>query len=279
MLNRINSRHYSLTKPIKNLASAQPSNPNPSFTLPIAAGNPIPTAHMSTKDQQTIAKIQTEWSKIEVLQEEKVKLAERLERIVNRARERGKYEWKKVGGIDIDELETDVKLGDLGGADLVLPPQGLGSGHDHGRKDKRKGKHSTVPLAIQISSAGSSLGIPSPAGTPSGSRSGSVGRGGSGRRQQQQQQQQEVEIPNTDDMEVEGEVEPDDALYCFCQQKSYGEMIGCDNGKCPYEWFHVKCVNMSGPLPDTWYCPECVTKLGLASSDGKVHKDRKGRKK
>lgn len=42
--------------------------------------------------------------------------------------------------------------------------------------------------------------------------------------------------------------------------------------------FHVKCVNISGALPDTWYCPDCVQTLGLASSDGNK-KDRKGRKK
>jgi hypothetical protein len=33
-----------------------------------------------------------------------------------------------------------------------------------------------------------------------------------------------------------GDTEADDTLYCLCQQKSYGEMIGCDNDKCEYEW-------------------------------------------
>jgi chromatin modification-related protein YNG2 len=28
----------------------------------------------------------------------------------------------------------------------------------------------------------------------------------------------------------------DDTLYCFCQEKSYGEMIGCDNDSCRFEW-------------------------------------------
>lgn len=40
---------------------------------------------------------------------------------------------------------------------------------------------------------------------------------------------------------VDGEVEVDEqgednALYCFCQEKSYGEMIGCDNEDCRFEW-------------------------------------------
>ena len=38
---------------------------------------------------------------------------------------------------------------------------------------------------------------------------------------------------------AEGEVDEageDNALYCFCQEKSYGEMIGCDNEDCRFEW-------------------------------------------
>ncbi len=33
----------------------------------------------------------------------------------------------------------------------------------------------------------------------------------------------------------------DDKKYCICQQPSYGDMVGCDNEKCPYEWFHFSC--------------------------------------
>lgn len=28
----------------------------------------------------------------------------------------------------------------------------------------------------------------------------------------------------------------DDTLYCFCQEKSHGQMIGCDNSACRFEW-------------------------------------------
>ena len=38
------------------------------------------------------------------------------------------------------------------------------------------------------------------------------------------------------DGEADGDGESDDRPYCICQQKSYGEMIGCDNDECPYEW-------------------------------------------
>lgn len=29
-------------------------------------------------------------------------------------------------------------------------------------------------------------------------------------------------------------------LYCYCQQPSFGEMVGCENGDCPTEWFHYE---------------------------------------
>ncbi|CEL63699.1 Chromatin modification-related protein YNG2 OS=Debaryomyces hansenii (strain ATCC 36239 / CBS 767 / JCM 1990 / NBRC 0083 / IGC 2968) GN=YNG2 PE=3 SV=1 [Rhizoctonia solani AG-1 IB] len=51
----------------------------------------------------------------------------------------------------------------------------------------------------------------------------------------------------------------DDALYCFCNEKSYGEMIGCDNGNCAIQWFHMDCVGLKPPVPPDmkWYCSRC----------------------
>lgn len=209
---------------------------------------------MTTKDAQNIAKIQAEWGKIESLQDEKIKLAERLERIVTRARERGKAEWKKVGGIDIDELDVDVKLGDLGGADVLLPTVGLGSGSDGRRK---KNRTPAVSLATAIS-AGSSLGaLGSPAGSmppPPVPRAGSLGRSASSRstttfRADRHHSVSAAEIDADGEVDMaETEAEPDDALYCFCQQKSYGEMVGCDapDGVCQYEWVSARsdCANL-----------------------------------
>jgi hypothetical protein len=28
----------------------------------------------------------------------------------------------------------------------------------------------------------------------------------------------------------------DEIVYCVCRQPSYGDMVGCDNKTCPYEW-------------------------------------------
>lgn len=81
-----------------------------------------------------MSKILAEWTKVEQIQQEKIKLAMRLEQITSRARERGRSEWKKVGGMDLDEIEKSEGprngFGEMGGAEVLLPPGGLGSGSD-----------------------------------------------------------------------------------------------------------------------------------------------------
>jgi len=59
---------------------------------------------------------------------------------------------------------------------------------------------------------------------------------------------------------ADGEEERDENLYCFCQRGSFGEMIGCDSDDCKYEWFHIGCVGVSKPLPQTWVCSDCQAK-------------------
>jgi chromatin modification-related protein YNG2 len=78
-------------------------------------------------------KIQGEWAKVEQYQLDKIKLATRLEAIISRARERGQAEWRKVGGMDLDEIEKQdgrTLFGELGGSEVLLPSSGLGSGSD-----------------------------------------------------------------------------------------------------------------------------------------------------
>ncbi|KLT39233.1 hypothetical protein CC85DRAFT_288783 [Cutaneotrichosporon oleaginosum] len=271
-LNRANQRHVGLTKGVKNI-NATTTPATATFPLPIPPGAPIPTAHLSTKDAQNVAKIQAEWAKIQQLQEDKVRLAERLERIVSRARERGRAEWRRVGGMDVDEDGLEIK---------VATPEGMPAPTKRSKK--------ATPLAAQISAG---FGVLSASNSPRQgsmpppplprSQSGARSRAGSRGRGRGHSLAMSVEPEPVPDMEMEvdiidgTEVEADDQLYCFCQQKSFGEMIGCDNDKCKYEWFHIKCVNLTAPLPETWYCPECVKTLGLTSSDGK--RERKGRKK
>ena len=46
-------------------------------------------------------------------------------------------------------------------------------------------------------------------------------------------------------------------VYCKCKQPSFGDMIECENPRCPNgQWFHYHCVEITeGKEPTTeWYC-------------------------
>ena len=65
-------------------------------------------------------------------------------------------------------------------------------------------------------------------------------------------------------MKEEDEEEGDDKEeYCTCRSVSYGNMVACDNEKCPYEWFHWSCVGITKEPVGKWYCEECTTKLNI----------------
>lgn len=56
---------------------------------------------------------------------------------------------------------------------------------------------------------------------------------------------------------VEPPIDPDEPIYCLCEQVSYGEMIGCDNDACVIEWFHFNCVGLVNKPKGRWFCPNC----------------------
>ncbi|VEL25963.1 unnamed protein product [Protopolystoma xenopodis] len=59
-------------------------------------------------------------------------------------------------------------------------------------------------------------------------------------------------------------VDPNEPIYCFCHQVSFGEMVACDNPSCPYEWFHFGCVGLKEDPVGQWFCPSCSELQGLA---------------
>lgn len=84
----------------------------------------------------------------------------------------------------------------------------------------------------------------------------------------------EDEEEDEEDDEEGGE---DKRLYCFCKQVSWGNMVGCDNPDCEYEWFHwgklvlekdegmltwIGCVGITKEPAGAWFCDECKKKLG-----------------
>lgn len=45
--------------------------------------------------------------------------------------------------------------------------------------------------------------------------------------------------------------------WCYCQQPSFGTMIGCDNSDCTIQWFHCECLRIRCPPKGKWFCPSC----------------------
>ncbi|ODQ80128.1 hypothetical protein BABINDRAFT_17989, partial [Babjeviella inositovora NRRL Y-12698] len=60
-----------------------------------------------------------------------------------------------------------------------------------------------------------------------------------------------------------GEAGEDETIYCFCRQVSYGNMIGCDNDDCRFEWFHWDCVGLKEQPKEgaVWYCSDCKERM------------------
>ncbi|KAI8063580.1 hypothetical protein BC940DRAFT_307070 [Gongronella butleri] len=59
-------------------------------------------------------------------------------------------------------------------------------------------------------------------------------------------------------------IDPEEPLYCYCQQVSYGEMVACDNVDCEIEWFHLACVDLKTVPKGKWYCDNCQGKAAAA---------------
>ncbi|MCL4132786.1 UNVERIFIED_CONTAM: hypothetical protein GTU68_059458 [Idotea baltica] len=55
--------------------------------------------------------------------------------------------------------------------------------------------------------------------------------------------------------------DPNEPRYCVCNQVSYGNMVACDNPKCPLEWFHYACVSITAPPKGKWFCPQCAISM------------------
>lgn len=99
-----------------------------------------------------------------------------------------------------------------------------------------------------------------------------------GRRGHKKQAPDMTEAEAGEDEEIEDDEGEDDKRYCLCNQRSYGEMVACENDDCPYQWFHTGCLNMK-KVPDEdedWYCPTCREKPEIIE---KVRIKKKGGRK
>ncbi|CAI2161983.1 5056_t:CDS:2 [Funneliformis geosporum] len=55
-------------------------------------------------------------------------------------------------------------------------------------------------------------------------------------------------------------IDPNEPIYCYCQQVSWGDMVACDNSECEIEWFHYPCVGLKSQPKGKWYCQDCTDK-------------------
>ncbi len=63
-------------------------------------------------------------------------------------------------------------------------------------------------------------------------------------------------LATNDSSEIELKISND--IFCYCRGPEEGEMVGCDNPKCLYQWFHLECIGLKSlPQSKYWYCPDC----------------------
>ena len=65
-------------------------------------------------------------------------------------------------------------------------------------------------------------------------------------------------LANTEGKADDVTVEDDSKMYCLCGAPSTDQMIGCDDVKCPVEWYHYQCVGLTeDTIPEgKWFCDQ-----------------------
>ncbi|KAI1796121.1 hypothetical protein LXA43DRAFT_970036 [Ganoderma leucocontextum] len=263
------------------------------------AGQPLPGKDAAIPD--TVSGL---YADLDALAAEKVALSDRLVKIFERAMARLQHDLQKILKLQGEEPGLPATQHFLSSVESTVQQiQSL-------RAAAQAIEVPTAPAPVSAppppkkrkttSSAGSiKLPSPVPVASSSHSNNGTTQRSMSRMvhpRQSPMRSRRFTASAGLDDEDAEGEEDEagedgadaeDQELYCYCQKLSYGEMIACDNEECKYQWFHLSCVDLKPPLPDTWYCNDCKQRLGildtytppmagnLASTGG----GRKGRKK
>ncbi|KZP00143.1 hypothetical protein CALVIDRAFT_552961 [Calocera viscosa TUFC12733] len=216
------------------------------------------------EENATTREIDDLFQKARKLSDEKVELSRRLKRLIHKAKGRLAADMKKITKLTgepiveeltpsavrtVDKVAESLRLA-LATPSSVTP---VSAGPAQKKRRLAGGQAEKIVLILPLGRSRLSQVQPSPLRKSTTVRS---------------PEESEVE-----EEEGEEEDESDDNIYCFCQKKSFGEMIGCDNDACHYQWFHLECVGLKPPLPDSWYCSECLKK-GFGGPGEK----RKGRK-
>ncbi|KZV62469.1 hypothetical protein PENSPDRAFT_591385 [Peniophora sp. CONT] len=254
---------------------------------------------MSAKDGQIPDKVQKLFVEADKLCEEKIKLAERIDALIARTRARLDHDLIKVLKLQGEEVPPSLSSSSyvstsrsaaqainesFRAASITLPEAlpmtpvaAAGSPASAPPPKRRKITQTQSVAAIKLPSPAPVAIPPARAArlaqqTPR-SRRGSPARLTS--------RKTTSPLDNDEDAEGEEDVEnvdenEDSEIYCFCQKPSFGEMIGCDNEDCAYQWFHISCVKIRMPLPEQWYCSDCIKK-GYALSVNQAGNKKKKR--
>jgi hypothetical protein len=75
-----------------------------------------------------------------------------------------------------------------------------------------------------------------------------------------------ADAAKVDILEADLAVDPNEPVYCYCRQVSFGQMVACDNETCTREWFHFPCVGLTAEPTGKWYCPDCRILLAKEAS-------------
>ncbi|THH12711.1 hypothetical protein EW146_g7440 [Bondarzewia mesenterica] len=251
------------------------------------------TAPVSAKDGQIPQKIKEDYAQIDRLAEEKVKLAQRVVALIQRAKARLDYDLGKVlvlqGDLDPSQQSSfvmgrnPVQQINESLRNAMALPEALPSATPTptpavSLPKRRRIAAGASAAAIKLPSpAPVSLQVPAQRSRTSSHRP-SPARG----RRAVSSLGPDEDAEGEEDIEEageEGEDNEDKSLYCFCQKMSYGEMVACDNPDCAYQWFHLPCVNLKPPLPEVWYCSDCVAKGRAGSYAGGTVSERSRKRK
>lgn len=150
-------------------------------------------------------------------------------------------------------------------ADAKTPASAANSSTSRGGGPRNRARTSTPQ---PYGNTGTS-GVPSVNNAPSSANptGGDRGYDRSTKRQRRQEDESETEfLPPNHIVAGSGPVpsrrrralqEKDEPVYCYCEQGSYGDMVGCDGPDCKREWFHLGCIGLSSPPRGQWFCNDC----------------------
>ncbi|EMD40515.1 hypothetical protein CERSUDRAFT_80181 [Gelatoporia subvermispora B] len=254
-----------------------------------------PGQTLSAKDTAIPQTIAASYAEIERLSVEKEQLADRLVAIIQRAKARLEHDLSRVLVLQGD-ADRSIEGGYYLTPGMRNPVQQINESLRNAISIPEAPATPTPGSApptkkrrVTATASAGSIKLPSPAPVPTSAYSGAGQR--SRLNQVHPRQSPRSRRVTASDEDAEGEEDLDEGmeeggdaedkeLYCFCQKLSYGEMIACDSSDCRYQWFHLPCVNLKPPLPDSWFCSECAGKRGItvAVAVGGTG-GRKGRKK